>query len=87
MEEVLIAINEVKEIVQSDEGQADIINLLDSIDANLETSIMKSEDIYEETLAVNEHLEQIDATLKIFFVGACIIVFSKLFINTFFKGW
>lgn len=36
---------------------------------------------------IHNDLLQIDACLKIFFVIACIVIFSKIFINTFFKGW
>lgn len=88
MGEVLIAVNEVKEIVLANEGQTtEVLAKLDEVNTNLETLVMTSDEILEESITINEHLEQIDATLKIFFVGACIIVFAKLFINTFFKGW
>lgn len=36
---------------------------------------------------IHNDLLQIDACLKIFFVIACIVIFSKIFITTFFKGW
>lgn len=36
---------------------------------------------------IHNDLLQIDACFKIFFVLACLVIFSKIFINTFFKGW